>query len=74
MGHRILESVLVVRKGVISRYTVKHVCVYLEKLILYKGFFSASCKEALFRTLSFIFRTSILIQNVSVSHVLELTR
>ena len=74
MGHRILESILVVRKGVISCYTVKHVRVYLEKLILYKGSYSASCKEALFRTSSFIFRTSILIQNVSVSLVLERTR
>lgn len=49
MGYRILESILVVGKGVFSCHTVKHMHAHLVKLNLYKGSYSA-CKEDLSRT------------------------
>jgi|SRR6267142_1969666 len=38
MGHRVLESILVVRKNVFSCYTVRHLREYLEILNLYIRF------------------------------------
>ncbi len=72
MEYRILESILVVRKSIISRHTVQSIIfpLYLEKLNPHQGSYSASCKEASFPTPSFIFRTFIQKQNVGVPHVL----
>jgi len=74
MGHRILESILVVGKGVFSCHTVKHMHAHLVKLNLYKDSYSVSCKEDLFQTPSFTFLISTPIQNVGISHLLERTR
>jgi hypothetical protein len=74
MGHRILESILVIGKGVFSYHTVKHMHAHLVNLNLYKGSYSVSCKEDLSRTPSFTFLISIPIQNVGTSHFLERTR
>jgi hypothetical protein len=68
-----MESILAVRKSIISRHTVQYIvfpCMWRNSLAtLIEDSYWAFCKEASFRTSSFTFRTFIRKQNVGVPHV-----